>query len=103
MVQSQYSFDKASNPGGGLQVADVAFDRTNGARFLAGIQISKKRGQGRKFNHVANWRTGTMRFEVREILGCHLGHIPRFSDDFNLAQAAGGHKAKLARPVIVDS
>ena len=102
MVQCQDGFDKAGDPCGGLQMADVTFHRTDGAAFAPWINLAKELGQGGKFNHIADRGPRAVGLNVREFGGGHPGDAPRLGDDFDLAHAAGGHKAKLARAIIVD-
>ena len=75
MPQRKHGFDETRNSRSGFEMPDVGLDGANDER-RCGARAQSGR-QSARFNGVAEWRAGAVRFHIRDIGGIDAGPSPQ--------------------------
>ena len=102
VLQCQDHFDEAGDAGGFSGVADVAFDRPHGAEPPLRGTGAERLGERENLDRVPAARTGSVRLDVRNLLGLHSSHRQRLADGSNLTSQARSGVASPRFAGVVD-
>ena len=67
IAQHVQYFDEPRHAGGGLEVSDVALDRSDGQRLVRRAPLAQRFADGTGFERIAHRRTGTVRLVVIDV------------------------------------
>ena len=101
VVQHQRGLDEAGNAAGGIQMAEVALDRTEPAGPRCDRLRTEGAAQRRHLDRVAQRRGGAMRLDVADRPDLDAGAVQRLADHRRLAAHAGCAEAGLVAAVVV--
>ena len=102
IFQHQHRLDETGDAGGRVQVADVRFDRTDGAKLLLVRGHAEGAGDTGDFDRVAEMGSGAVRLDVADGFRIDVRQQLRHSDRFGLTLDAWGGVPDLERPIVVD-
>ena len=102
MFQSQGGLDQACHSGGGVQVADIGFDRTNRAEILFTCRGAENSPEGEQLNGIAESCAGSVSFNVGDVLRSHSRCGQSFGNHFCLPGYPRCRVANLCRPIVID-
>src|SRR3989304_89511 len=85
VLERQNGFDQSRYTSGGIQVADIGLDRSDGTEALPIGAGPKGLGQGRDLNRIADDRPGAVGFHVCNRTRFNPGDALRLRDDSGLS------------------
>ncbi len=101
MADRQNGLDQAGDACGGVQVAEVAFHRTQ--RAATDVRTVREGiTQCLNLDGVAQWCAGAMRFEHADAGAIDVGQQQRILDDFTLTDHRGCGVADLVMTIVID-
>ena len=103
MLERKDSLDQSSDPGGGIDVTDVRLDRTDATKAVPFGRLASKRPFKRgELYRITYRRSGSMGFDIADVLRADTGMILRLHNHAHLTVDAGRRKARLVRTIVVD-
>src|SRR5215469_2523546 len=103
MPERLHGLDQTRNSGGGIQMPDVALDRTNRTKAPLLRAHSKRLIQSSNFNRVTQRSSCTMGLHVANARRRDTGSLMGFDDNVSLSGQPRRTIADLRRPIVVDS
>jgi len=100
MVDRQDCLDEAGDAGGGVQVADIGLDRTDGAGFPRAPAESLI--QGFDFDGISQYGSCAVSFDVADGLRLHSRRRQSGGNHLSLALDRWGGVGSFAAAVVVD-
>ena len=102
VLQHQHRLDQASDPRGGVEVPDVALDRSDRAEADLLRVRSERLREGRDLDGISERGGRAVGLDVPDGLRLDACHCQRLTDDGRLAIHAGRRVPGLHRSVVVD-
>ena len=101
VLQTENDFDQACNTGGNVTVANIGFDRAQGAKRRARRGAAKGIRQRPHLNRIANQRSRAVGFNIGNRLRINARHGLRRGHHVDLPLHARGRVVRLEIAVIV--
>ena len=102
VLERQDRLDQAGHAGGGVEVPDVALERSDRAKSPPLGALAKRSAESRNLDRVAHTSSGAVRFHVRNRIRIHLGGRQSRGHDFGLAGDARSQVSGLSQAVIIN-
>ena len=103
VLQHQRRLDQTGDTSGGVEMADIAFDRTDCAILPISRRLAECLGQGRDLNRIAKRGRSTVTFDIADAACIDSGLYQRLRNRLNLTVDARRGEADFRCAVIVDA
>jgi len=102
VFECEDGLDEPGGTGGGVEVADVGFERADPAALWRDLVVGEGIAEGLHFDGIAHGRGGAVRFDHLDVARVEARVVEGGADDVALAADAGRGEADLVGAVVVD-